>query len=78
MSLNALPAGWNSSPDHKVKIAQYTKLLKSKNLNDIDIVKNKEMQLKDNKVIDNSDKELQLMNQLILLNDNIINKKKKV
>ena len=45
-------------------------------LNDIDVIKNKNQQLKDNKVIDNSDKELQLMNQLLLLNKNIENKKK--
>ena len=76
LSLNALPVGWVSLPDHKVKIAQYTKLLKSKNLNDMNIVKNKQNQLKDNKVIDNSDKELQLMNQLLLVNENIKNKKK--
>lgn len=76
LSLNSLPVGWLPVPDHKVKIAQYSKLLKSKNLNDIDIVKNKNQQLKDNKVIDNSDKELQLMNQLLILNKNIENKKK--
>ena len=76
LSLNALPVGWLPVPDHKVKIAQYSKLLKSKNLNDIDVIKNKNQQLKDNKVIDNSDKELQLMNQLLLLNKNIENKKK--
>ena len=61
---------------YQVKIAQYSKLLKSKNLNDIDVIKNKNQQLKDNKVIDNSDKELKLMNQLLLLNKNIENKKK--
>ena len=76
LSLNSLPVGWMPVPDHKVKIAQYSKLLKSKNLNDIDVVKNKNQQLKDNKVIDNSDKELQLMNQLLILNKNIENKKK--
>lgn len=76
LSLNSLPIGWDTVPDHKVKIAQYSKILKSKNLNDIDIMNNKNKQLKDNKVIDNSDQELKLMNQLILLNKNIENKKK--
>ena len=76
LSLNSLPIGWDTVPDHKVKIAQYSKILKSKNLNDINIMNNKNQQVKDNKVIDNSDQELKLMNQLILLNKNIENKKK--
>lgn len=74
LSLNALPEGWNSTPDHKIKIAKYSQLLKSKNLNDIDINKNKNNQIKDNKQ-NNLDIEQKLLSQLIILQENLINKK---
>ncbi len=74
MSLNALPKGWDSIPDHKIKIAQYSKLLKAKNLNDIDITKNKSKQINDGKFKD-QDTEQQLLSQLLLLAENFKNKK---
>lgn len=74
LSLKALPEGWNSTPDHKVKIAKYSKILKSKNLNDIDINKNQNKQVKDNKS-NNLDIEQKLLSQLMILQENIINKK---
>jgi len=75
LSLQTLPKGWESTPDHKVKIASYTQLLKSKNLKDMKIMKNKNKQVKDNKVIDNSDQENQLASQLLLATSNFKNKK---
>jgi len=76
LSLKTLPSGWDSVPDHKVKIANYTVLLKSKNLNDIDIIKNKNRQTTDGKMIENSDVENKLASQLYLITDNFISKKK--
>lgn len=76
LSLKSLPIGWDSVPDHKIKIANYTKLLKSKNLNDIDITKNRNDQTTDGKMIENSDVENNLASQLSLITSNFINKKK--
>lgn len=76
LSLKSLPIGWDSVPDHKVKIANYTKLLKSKNLNDIDVTKNRNKQTADGKMIENSDIENNLASQLSLITSNFINKKK--
>ena len=76
LSLKSLPIGWDSVPDHKVKIANYTILLKSKNLNDIDIIKNKNQQKMDGKLTDQSDIENQLSSQLSLITQNFIEKKK--
>jgi len=76
LSLKSLPVGWESVPDHKVKIANYTILLKSKNLNDIDIIKNKNRQIKDGKKPDTPDVENNLASQLTLISDNFISKKK--
>jgi len=74
-SLQSLPKGWDSVPDHKIKIANYTHLLKSKNLNDIDIVKNKNRQIQDGKLTEHADIENQLASKLTLLIDNFKNKK---
>ena len=76
LSLKSLPIGWDSVPDHKIKIANYTKLLKSKNLNDIDVTKNRNKQTADGKMIENSDVENNLASQLSLITSNFINKKK--
>lgn len=74
MSLHALPSGWNAVPDQKYKIAKYTKLLSQINVKDIDILKNKNEQEKDNKQKD-LDAEQKLLKQLILLTENYKNKK---
>ncbi len=74
ISLEALPAGWNSVPDQKYKIAQYTKLLSQANVKDIDILKNKNQQVKDDKT-KTLDTEQQLLKQLFLFTENIKNKK---
>ena len=75
LSLDALPSGWDAVPDHKVKIAQYTHLLKQLNIKDIDILKNKNKQEKDSK--DRTlDSEQQLLKQLFIFTDNLKNKKK--
>jgi hypothetical protein len=74
LSLQALPIGWESTPDHKIKIAQYNKLLTTKNLLDTNIRKNKNEQLKDDKS-NKLDLEQKLVNKLILLIDNFKNKK---
>lgn len=76
LSLKSLPIGWDSVPDHKIKIANYTKLLKSKNLNDIDVTKNRNKQTADGKMIENADVENNLASQLSLITSNFINKKK--
>jgi hypothetical protein len=76
LSLKSLPIGWDSVPDHKIKIANYTILLKSKNLNDIDVIKNKNKQIADGKMTDTSDVENKLATQLSLITENFINKKK--
>lgn len=76
LSLKSLPIGWDSVPDHKIKIANYTKLLKSKNLNDIDIIKNKNKQIVDGKMTETSDVENNLASKLLLITSNFINKKK--
>jgi hypothetical protein len=75
ISLEALPVGWNSLPDQKIKIAKYNQLFKNFNLKDINIIKNKNEQLKDNKNR-TLDTEQQLLKQLILFTENIKNKKK--
>jgi hypothetical protein len=76
LSLKSLPIGWDSVPDHKIKIANYTKLLKSKNLNDIDVTKNRNKQTADGKMTETSDVENNLASQLSLITSNFINKKK--
>ena len=75
LSLNALPNGWDSVPDHKYKIAKYSKQLSQMNIKDINILKNKQQQETDNKQ-NKLDSEQQLLKQLILLTDNFRNKKK--
>jgi hypothetical protein len=75
LSLESLPVGWNAVPDHKIKIAQYTKLLKQKNLNDFNVRKNNNNQTTDNKLSKILDKEQQLVKQLLLATENFINKK---
>ena len=74
MSLRALPSGWDAVPDQKYKIAKYTKLLSQMSVKDIDILKNKNEQEKDNKQKD-LDAEQKLLKQLILLTENYKNKK---
>lgn len=76
LSLKSLPKGWDSVPDHKIKIANYSMLLKSKNLNDIDIIKNKNKQERDGKAPDTPDVENKLASQLSLISSNFISKKK--
>jgi hypothetical protein len=76
LSLKSLPIGWDSVPDHKIKIANYTKLLKSKSLNDIDVTKNRNKQTADGKMTETSDVENNLASQLSLITSNFINKKK--
>lgn len=76
LSLKSLPLGWDSVPDHKVKIANYTILLKSKNLNGIDIIKNKNKQETDGKMPETPDVENKLASQLTLISNNFISKKK--
>jgi hypothetical protein len=66
LSLKSLPIGWDSVPDHKIKIANYTKLLKSKSLNDIDVTKNRNKQTADGKMTETSDVENNLASQLSL------------
>ncbi len=75
ISLNSLPAGWNAVPDQKYKIAQYTKLLSQANIKDINIMKNKNEQEKDDKqkILNN---EQNLLKQLVIGIDNYQNKKK--
>ncbi len=74
ISLEAQPIGWNSVPDQKVKIAKYTKLLAPLNVRDINIMKNKNQQLKDDKV-KRLDAEQKLLKQLILFTEDLRNKK---
>ena len=74
MSLYALPSGWNAVPDQKYKIAKYTKLLSQMSVKEINILKNKNEQEKDNKQ-QNLDTEQQLLKQLILLTENYKKKK---
>lgn len=74
MSLRALPTGWDAVPDQKYKIAKYTKLLSQMNIKDINILKNKNEQEKDNKQ-KNLDAEQKLLRQLILLTENYKKKK---
>lgn len=74
LSLDALPSGWNTVPDQKVKIAKYNALFTQYNPNDINILKNKNEQIKDNKNR-TLDTEQQLLKQLILFTDNLKNKK---
>lgn len=74
ISRRALPDGWNTTPDQKVKIAKYTKLLSQKNIKDINILKNKNEQETDAK-IKTLDAEQNLLKQLILLTENYKNKK---
>jgi len=74
ISLRALPSGWDAVPDQKYKIAKYTKLLSQMSVKDIDILKNKNEQEKDNKQKD-LDAEQKLLKQLILLTENYKNKK---
>lgn len=76
LSNQALPKGWDSTPDHKIKIARYTKNLKSKNLNDVNFMKNREKQSTDTKIIDRSDMENNLVTQLSTTIDGFKNKKK--
>lgn len=76
LSNQALPKGWESTPDHKIKIARYTKNLKSKNLNDVNFTKNRCNQLTDTKVIDRSDMENNLVNQLSTTIEGFKNNKK--
>jgi hypothetical protein len=76
LSLKSLPKGWDSVPDHKIKIANYSMLLKSKNLNNIDIIKNKNRQEVDGKAPDTPDVESKLASQLSLISSNFISKKK--
>lgn len=76
LSLKSLPIGWDSVPDHKIKIANYTKLLKSKSLNDIDVTKNRNKQTADGKMTETADVENNLASQLSLITSNFINKKK--
>jgi len=75
ISLDALPSGWNSLPDQKLKIAKYNKLFNNFNPKDINIIKNKNEQVKDNKNR-TLDSEQQLLKQLILFTENLKNKKK--
>lgn len=76
LSLKSLPKGWDSVPDHKIKIANYSMLLKSKNLNNVDIIKNKNKQEVDGKAPDTPDVENKLASQLSLISSNFISKKK--
>lgn len=76
LSLKSLPIGWDSVPDHKINIANYTKLLKSKSLNDIDVTKNRNKQTADGKMTETADVENNLAAQLSLITSNFINKKK--
>ncbi len=75
-SLQALPRGWESTPDHKLKIARYSKNLKSKNLNDVNFMKNRKQQSADIKIAEKADMENQLVSQLTTTIEGFKNKKK--
>lgn len=76
LSNQALPKGWESTPDHKLKIARYSKNLKSKNLNDVDLRKNRDKQSADIKIAEKADMENQLVSQLSTTIENFKNIKK--
>ena len=65
-----------SLTDHKIKIADYNKLLKQKNMKDTNIRKNKNKSVKDvkNNMLNNTYNKT--MSQLALLTTNFVNKKK--
>lgn len=74
ISLDALPMGWNTVQDQKVKIAKYNHLFSQGNIKDINILKNKNEQEVDGKV-HTLDTEQQLLKQLLLFTENLKNKK---
>jgi|LauGreDrversion4_2_1035121.scaffolds.fasta_scaffold02290_8 hypothetical protein len=75
ISMSSLPKGWDSVPDQKYKIAKYSKLLSQMNVKDINILKNKNEQEKDDKQ-KNLDAEQELLKQLVLLTEHYKDKKR--
>ncbi len=74
ISLETLPSGWNAVPDQKIKIAKYNNILSQINPRDINILKNKNKQEKDQKN-QTLDAEQKLLKQLLLFTENLQNKK---
>jgi len=73
---NNLSKGWESLPDHKIKIANYNKIIKQADISNTNIRKSKDQGLADIKVDKTNEIQINLNNQLSLLTSNFINRKK--
>jgi len=73
---NNLSKAWESLPDHKIKVADYTKLMKPADISDTNIRKNKDKSETEIKIDKSNEIQSNLNNKLSLLTSNFMNKKR--